>query len=219
VSAYTPHLQQASLLSGRQVIMVGIIALHALVISVLMTMRISPDVQPPEVVLIGRIDPPTRELPPPPPPMPKPVLNTEFTTPKFPVIDPVIPDLVPETVLVLPSDPGPVEMVAPQVGTGTSTVPAIPSTALQFRAIRSADDYYPYASRTLQEEGIAIVQVCVAPSGKLEGSPAIRTSSGSARLDAAALKWASEALRFTPATQGGVPVSACKGFRVHFKLH
>jgi protein TonB len=85
--------------------------------------------------------------------------------------------------------------------------------------VRSADDYYPAASLRLQESGTAIVQVCVAPSGRLEGAPAIQQSSGSPRLDAAALKWAREALRFTPATRGGVPISACKGFRVNFKLH
>jgi protein TonB len=184
-----------------------------------MTMRISPDVQLPEAVLIGRIDPPAVEPPPPPPPMPKPVLRTEFTTPKIPVVDPMIPDPLVDTVPMPPSDPGPVEMVSPEVGTGTDIVPAIPSTALKYSAIRPADDYYPYASRTLQEEGIATVRVCVAPTGKLEGSPVIQTSSGSTRLDAAALKWAREALRFTPATERGVPVSACKGFRVHFTLH
>jgi hypothetical protein len=49
--------------------------------------------------------------------------------------------------------------------------------------------------------------------------PTIENSSGSARLDGAAVTWAREALRFTPATRSGSPVSACKGFRVNFTLH
>ena len=39
------------------------------------------------------------------------------------------------------------------------------------------------------------------------------------RLDQAALKWVREALRFTPATENGVGVSSCKGFRVVFNLN
>jgi hypothetical protein len=38
-------------------------------------------------------------------------------------------------------------------------------------------------------------------------------------LDAAAVKWASEALRFQPATRGGTAVASCKEFRVSFTLH
>ena len=57
------------------------------------------------------------------------------------------------------------------------------------------------------------------PLGTLEGPPAIERSSGSRHLDGAALKWASEALAFTPATRNGAAVSACKGFRVSFRLN
>ena len=217
MSAYSPHLQQANLLSGRQVIMVGIIALHALVISALMAMRVMPDVQPPEVVLTGRIDPPPPEIVPPPPELPV-TLAAPPTTQPVPVPLVIIPQ--PEVApYVAPPEAGPVESMPPMIGTGTNVAPAIASTALKYTAIRSADDYYPYASRTLQEEGTAIVKVCVAPTGRLDGSPVIQATSGSARLDAAALKWASEALRFTAATERGVPVGACKGFRVHFRLH
>ncbi len=121
---------------------------------------------------------------------------------------------VPTSVQLDASPPaGPAEVA------GTGAVPQIPSTALQYRAVRSADDYYPSQSLSLQEEGAAIVRVCVSPAGRLDGKPVIETTSGSPRLDAAALMWAREALRFTPATQGGIPVAACKGFRVVFNLH
>jgi hypothetical protein len=38
-------------------------------------------------------------------------------------------------------------------------------------------------------------------------------------LDGAAVKWAREALQFTPATHAGAAVAACKDFRVNFTLH
>ncbi len=218
MSAHTPMLQQASLLTGRQIVMLAIIALHALLISALMTMRISADVQPPETVLIGTISPPEQIPLPPPPEIPVTVTpRTSIPTVPVPIVN--LPfEEIPAPSVTLP-ETGPVEVMVPQAGTGNATTPAVPVTALQFRAVRPADDYYPPASLRLQEVGTAIVQVCVAPSGRLEGNPAILTSSGSPRLDAAALKWASEALRFTPATRGGVPIAACKGFRVNFTLH
>jgi protein TonB len=212
-------LQQASLLSGRQMILLGIIALHALIISALMTMRIMPDVQSPQVPLIGRIDPP-REIPvPPPPEIPVTMAKPRVTMPQVPAPIVKFPDADVVAPYVAPVETGPVDPVPAQTGAGENPVPAIPATALQFRAVRPADDYYPRASLKLQEEGTAIVQVCVTPAGKLDGNPVIRSSSGSSRLDAAALKWAREALRFTPATRGGVAVAACKGFRVKFTLH
>jgi TonB family protein len=84
--------------------------------------------------------------------------------------------------------------------------------------VRSPDDYYPATSIQLQEEGVTVVNVCVGPAGRLEGAPTVRSSSGSRRLDAAALKWAGEALVFTPATRNGAAVSACREYRVRFTL-
>jgi outer membrane biosynthesis protein TonB len=49
-------------------------------------------------------------------------------------------------------------------------------------------------------------------------APMLETSSGYARLDSAALKWARGALRFTPAQRNGQAIPACKGFRVTFRL-
>ena len=68
------------------------------------------------------------------------------------------------------------------------------------------------------EAGIAVVRVCVNPDGSRDGVPALQTTSGFARLDEAAVKWATEALRFKPAAQGGTAVRACQGFRVKFRL-
>lgn len=103
----------------------------------------------------------------------------------------------------------------PAVTTDTAVSDA---TALSFDALRSPDAYYPPMSAQLGETGAAIVQVCVTPEGRLENAPQVTSTSGYPRLDAAAVKWASEALRFKPATSRGMPVRSCAGYRVKFRL-
>lgn len=208
-------LQQASVLSSRQMVMLLIVGLHALLISGLMAMRIIPVAHKPETITIVDF---LRQDPAPTGPLPDPQLKPRLLSPTTldipqPVLNIPVPVTPPIQFSATPNPP-------PLPGaTVASAVVEVASTPLQFRAVRAADDYYPSASISLQEEGSSIVQVCVAPSGKLDGKPVIEESSGSSRLDAAALLWAREALRFTPATRGGVPVSACKGFRVNFTLH
>lgn len=209
-------IQKAGMLTGRQMVLVLVIALHALVIGALMTMRIVTDGLP-MVTVFKPVTPvePAATLPPPPslsvePRIVAPPLHLPRVAP--PNIDLphaiTTPAEVP-TVPVAETRQGPV---------GETSVEPVAATPLQFRATRSPDDYYPATSLRLQEQGEVIVQVCVSPAGSLEGSPAVQRSSGSRRLDAAAVKWASEALAFTPATQNGAAISACKGFRVNFRL-
>lgn len=219
MSAQSPMLQQANLLSGRQMTMLAIIAMHALIIAALMTMKVMPDAVPQFKPVVITINPPEDVPPPAPPELTVTLSKPEFTIPRILVPNVIIPSEQITAPVADPAPIAPVVPVAPPAATGNNNVaPAILATPLQYRAVRSPDDYYPSASLSLQEEGTSIVQVCVAPTGRIDGAPTILESSGSKRLDAAALKWASEALRFTPATEGGVPVSACKGFRVHFKL-
>lgn len=120
------------------------------------------------------------------------------------------PEAPPPEAAAPPDDPNP-----PPVTTNAAMSDA---TALSFDAVRSPDAYYPPISAQLGETGAAIVQVCVAPEGRLESAPQVTQTSGYPRLDAAAVKWASEALRFKPATSGGLPVRSCAGFRVKFRL-
>lgn len=196
------------------------VALHALVIAGLMAVKVVLPPHAPDMITsidTPVLDPETVAKP------PQPTIDSRDPQPRiidpaFDAPDPQIP--VDESTAV--SSPVPVESAPAPVGAtegpGTAGVADIPSTPLQFRAVRAADDYYPSASLSLQEEGTAIVRVCVAPSGKLDGKPVIERTSGSTRLDAAALVWAREALTFSPATRGGTPIAACKGFRVTFSL-
>lgn len=210
-------IEKAGMLSGRQLVLCLVIGLHALVIGALMTMRITIDRLP--VVTVFKPVTSVPEQPPLPPP-PLPTVQPTIATPALHLPMLPVPSIATPNPITLPAEV-PVNTVAESgLGPVTESVAIeVPATALQFRAIRSPDDYYPAASLRLQEQGDAIVRVCVSAAGTLEGPPAIERSSGSRHLDGAALKWASEALAFTPATRNGAAVSACKGFRVSFRLN
>lgn len=210
--------QQAGLLHGRQLVLLVTIGLHALVIAVLMTMKMGIAVfDPPPLSAVFLT--PEKQVEQPPPELvvtriEKPAISFDIPIPDFvvQVDDP------PQDALVLPpADPVPVT-VAPD-GPPSGSVAQIPATALQFTVVRSTDDYYPSQSLSLGEQGAAVVRICVTTGGRLDGRPTIESSSGSSRLDAAAIAWAREGLRFTPATRDGTAVAACKGLRVNFKLN
>jgi TonB family protein len=83
----------------------------------------------------------------------------------------------------------------------------------------TTDDYYPDTSRRLAETGAATVRVCVDPQGRLTGDPALAQSSGTRRLDAAALKLARAGSgHYRPTTEDGEPVSSCYAYRIRFTL-
>jgi TonB family protein len=61
------------------------------------------------------------------------------------------------------------------------------------------------------------VGVCITPEGRVTGEPKLEKSSGSARLDEAAVKYATKT-RWAPATEAGKPVQFCSNFNVKFVL-
>ncbi len=94
--------------------------------------------------------------------------------------------------------------------------PALPIIPAQVAYAPSTDDYYPAQARRNNEEGRAIVHVCVNETGRVATAD-IATPSGHALLDDAALRLA-KTYRFKPATQGGKPVQWCTGLPVKFVL-
>jgi TonB family protein len=81
------------------------------------------------------------------------------------------------------------------------------------------DDYYPDASRRLEEQGATTLQVCVDPAGRLTSDPEKTETSGSARLDAAAVRLAKVASgHYRPATEDGRPVFSCYPIKIRFQL-
>jgi periplasmic protein TonB len=215
------HVQQASILSGRSMTLLAVIGLHALLIAALIAVKIVPPIIQNEVRMQWVKEQPPEIVPPPPQLKPKPAAT--------PIVEVVVPPLVlpaddvraPEEAIQVAVSEGPADQIEP----GPVTESVIPAprtrefTELDYRAVKSPNDFYPLASISLQEQGIAIVRLCVDGAGRLDGAPTIQSSSGFRRLDQAAVKWAREALRFTPATENGVGVRSCKGFRVVFNLN
>lgn len=83
----------------------------------------------------------------------------------------------------------------------------------------NTQDYYPQAAIRLGERGLATVQVCVDPHGRLTAQPTLAVSSGSGRLDEASLRLATAGSgHYRPTTQNRQPVSACFPLRIRFEL-
>lgn len=82
----------------------------------------------------------------------------------------------------------------------------------------ATDSYYPDASRRLGEQGTALVHLCIGAGGRVSDTKIAR-SSGSSRLDAAAVRYAQATSgHFRPATVNGAPVTTCTNLPVKFQL-
>jgi protein TonB len=95
-----------------------------------------------------------------------------------------------------------------------------PATNVGFgRGFPNSDEFYPDASRRLEEQGIVTVHVCVGPDNKLTEEPSVAKSSGSARLDAGGVKLAKAGSgKYIAATEDGKPVTKCINYNVKFQL-
>jgi periplasmic protein TonB len=134
------------------------------------------------------------------PKLPPVELPPEPTVPKI-VSDPPVPPQPPGTTGTSPSR----EIVRVQGGVG----PAFPHPG----------DYYPDASRRAEEQGAAVLRVCVDAAGRLIADPVGTESSGSGRLDAAAIKLARAGSgHYRPTTEDGRPVTACYPIKIRFEL-
>jgi TonB family protein len=80
-------------------------------------------------------------------------------------------------------------------------------------------DFYPAQSIRAGEQGVSAVWVCVDTKGRLTSNPSTFKSSGSARLDEAALKLARAGSgHFRASTEDGQPVNSCYPVGVRFQL-
>jgi TonB family protein len=148
-----------------------------------------------------------------PPPIPPPTLThsrIDAVVPEFPPTQgrdenpPVLPD-PPRDPIPYRSEP-PIHVVNRAQGGPGSGFP-------------NPDDFYPSAGKRLEEQGTAIVHVCVDANGRLMSDPTTMQSSGSARLDEGALQLAKAGSgHYRASTEDGRPVNACYPFRVRFQL-
>jgi TonB family protein len=159
---------------------------------------------------LHRIEPvPRSSLPPPPPPQ---LLPMKFEQP------------LPEVMPPIESDPtGSVQTAPPELT--HPVVPLSPPAAVNRVqggpgvGFPSADDFYPDMSIRRGEKGIATVKACVNGQGRLTSEPAIIQSSGSSRLDEAALRLAkSGSGHYRATSEDGHPVNSCYPFRIRFEL-
>jgi protein TonB len=127
-----------------------------------------------------------------------------------------------------PTDTGEPAVVTgtPGTDTGDPTLaidppvqPLGPSVGARFdpRYAAAAQPPYPAAARRLGEEGSVVVHVRIGRDGKVLTST-LAQSSGSPRLDAAALAHALAHWRFTPALKDGVAVEESRDITVRFQL-
>jgi protein TonB len=78
---------------------------------------------------------------------------------------------------------------------------------------------YPATSVRLGEEGAVILKFMVMPNGRVDGDTiSVVESSGSERLDKAAIAEARKAWKFIPGTKDGKPAATWHQFRVVFEL-
>lgn len=83
----------------------------------------------------------------------------------------------------------------------------------------NSEEFYPPASKRLEEQGMAVVTVCVGPDGKLTAAPTIEKTSGFPHLDEAAIKLTTSASgKYNPPKEDGKPVSGCGKLGIRFQI-
>ena len=113
----------------------------------------------------------------------------------------------------------------PMIGNPPAIVDPLPTKVVNRvlggpgKAFPNTDDYYPPAEIRMGRTGIATVQVCTDDKGRLTAAPTLAQTSGSAGLDAGALKLARAGSgHYRATTENGQPVSSCYPFRINFQM-
>lgn len=205
------YVHDSQFFTRRSIVFLAIVALHVFLAWALATglarkaiELIAPPIQA-DVVQeeVKRDEPP----PPPPPQLERPPV--EVPPPDVNIQMPVettstaIQNVTDKPVAHPPPPPRAVTRTAPGAGKG----------------FPNSEDFYPPASQRLGEQGTAVVEYCIDGSGKLTQDPKLATSSGSSRLDEAAIKLMKAGSgRYKPATEDGKPVNACGKLGVKFQL-
>jgi protein TonB len=205
----TVYVHDSFFMTRRGVVLLGIIGLHIFIAWALATglaRRALEVIAPPIQTDIVEEVKTQKEPPPPPPP--------EFQKPPVEVPPPDVtidmPVEAPATTAITAVAATP-HAPAPPVHVGSHKAPTV---AKNFPA---SEEYYPAASKRLNEEGAPTVHVCVGANSKLTAAPTIAQSSGSPRLDEGALNLA-KAGRYIAGMDDGKPIDACFDFRIKFQM-
>ncbi|HYM41883.1 MAG TPA: energy transducer TonB [Steroidobacteraceae bacterium] len=197
-------------MTRRGAVLVAIIALHVFIGWALATglaRRAIEVIAPPlQTQIVEEVK--KEEAPPPPPP-------PQFERPPVEVPPPDVTINMPveENTTAIRVTPTVVRAAPPPVA-------ARPATGIKFaKNFPSSDEYYPDASRRLEEQGITTVRACVGPDNRLTEEPSVVKTSGSARLDGGAVRLAKAGSgKYIAATEDGKPITSCVNFNVKFQL-
>jgi periplasmic protein TonB len=144
---------------------------------------------------------------------PAPTLQTSTEIPQvLPVIEPIEDNFRPpaaDPILTLPTGPGAIATIA-------TPAPVITGAAVDPRHPLTQPPYPPGAIR-VNEEGALNLSILVGTDGRVRDVK-VAESSGSARLDQAAVSEARSHWRLRPATRDGVPFEQWLTLRVVFRL-
>jgi protein TonB len=105
---------------------------------------------------------------------------------------------------------------APATASGKTGTPSLVEPSADADYLKNPPPAYPRASRRLGEQGTVIVRVFISSQGLPEKAE-VRTSSGFARLDQAALE-AVQRWRFVPGRRSGMPEAMWFNIPVRFVL-
>jgi protein TonB len=203
----TVYVHDSQFLTRRGAVLVVIIGLHLFIAWALATglaRRAIEVLAPPIQTDIVEEVKTEKEPPPPPPP--------EFEKPPVEVPPP-------DVQIQIPVETAPTTAITAVAATPHPPPPRVVNRT-PFRLAKgfpNSEDYYPPASKRLGEEGSPTLHVCLGPDNKLTAVPTVSQSSGSARLDEAAISLA-KAGKYIAATEDGKPIAGCFDFRIKFML-
>ncbi len=207
MAAYARH--DTGFFSRRAVLFIVVVLFHVLIFFVFqsgLVTRMVHKAAPPMETTIEQ-DVKQHDLPPPPPP-PK----MEHPPVEVPPPDVVI-NLPPE-----PTSTAITNTTAKVVAAPTAVAPRAPvRVGMQVVHAPDPQDYYPPTSIRLEEEGSATVRFCWGVDNSVTGTPTVTKSSGSPRLDEAAIHLAAH-YRVKASTVDGRPTEGCTTVPVKFTL-
>ena len=203
VSSSPPSGRYAGRSSANWPVLVGILAIHALLLGIVITHRfILPEKAHQTLAVFDvQLQPDT---PPTPPPEKKPtpvkVMTPVIVAPR-PIIQPPAP---PQTMAVTETPPPPQPPIAPRAETPPAPSGPVSIGNLSSKMISATPPRYPVESRRKREQGTVVMKLLLDTEGKV-AEIALQNSSGFARLDQAALA-AVRRWRWSPVIRNGGPV-------------
>jgi periplasmic protein TonB len=170
----------------------------------------------PNIINAEVIPQPDTTKPPPPPPAPTP---KDFEKPVMPTV--TAPEIkitraAPSPITVVQGPPVKTSPIVRQAPT-TVVAPLTPPTLPRALAGTHTQPAYPDVARRLNEQGTVHLNIAVGVDGRV-GQVLVTQSSGSDRLDQAAVVWIARHWRYEPATNGGKPVGSVVQAAIVFNL-